>query len=468
MWDHVVRPGENLWLISQRFKKDFNEIKRLNPQIRDKAHVWAGLIVHMPDPSPEGQTSVGKIEFNKPEPFGRAAELHDSTTYFVKPSWTNSAGATSTAENRLWRQELNLGGSAAVGLKGWRGVKLDFDHPDVVSFTSFLDYQNDLLGIDLVGVKSGDVDFIASRDGRPVASMQVHVSTTPVAKPIYLDSFYSGFYDINFRHEGGNYSKYLILHYLDDVSLAIHMDRISTATMDGGAAQKMIDDAPMGEGGRRVPAQLNASTTPNLVRLKALAVDQMNVNTYNIIRASAEAVIFVLAVGEAARALIKIPVSRAPQSVRRILGPGQQTLRDQARRLVTQIRSEGRTVIVNIGGTGEEAGAINVNPMRGNAGGRAGAQIPQLIQAPGEEVGELFDAASVDRVVSNNVPGGTINWSQAARGSHQILRPGGRIIIAPNGRSAPDLAAIQTAFGEAGFRDIQLDPVAKAFVSATK
>jgi hypothetical protein len=63
MWDHIVRPGENLWLISQRFKKNLQEIFRLNPQIRDKAKIYPGMVVHMPDPPPQGEVIVGPITF---------------------------------------------------------------------------------------------------------------------------------------------------------------------------------------------------------------------------------------------------------------------------------------------------------------------------------------------------------------------------------------------------------------------
>ena len=64
MWDHVVRPGESLWLISKRFKKNLHEIFRLNPQIRDKTKIWPGMVVHMPDPAPQGDVIVGPITFS--------------------------------------------------------------------------------------------------------------------------------------------------------------------------------------------------------------------------------------------------------------------------------------------------------------------------------------------------------------------------------------------------------------------
>ena len=71
--------------------------------------------------------------------------LHDDTTYFVKPTWASSTqGAKLTADNRLWRQELDLGGSAPIGLKGYQGATLGFNNPTIATYTSFVDNFNDL------------------------------------------------------------------------------------------------------------------------------------------------------------------------------------------------------------------------------------------------------------------------------------------------------------------------------------
>jgi len=97
-WDHVVRPGESLWLISQRFKKNLNDIFRLNPQIRDKSKIWAGMTVHMPDPAPEGNVIVGPITFSQPStvdpsianaPFALYVDLFSECKYDVNYKVTN-------------------------------------------------------------------------------------------------------------------------------------------------------------------------------------------------------------------------------------------------------------------------------------------------------------------------------------------------------------------------------------------
>ena len=61
MWDHIVQSGESLWLIATRYKKNFNDVLQLNPQIKDKNKIFAGMSVHMPDPPPHGEVTVGPI-----------------------------------------------------------------------------------------------------------------------------------------------------------------------------------------------------------------------------------------------------------------------------------------------------------------------------------------------------------------------------------------------------------------------
>ena len=81
----------------------------------------------------------------------------------------------------------------------------------------------------------------------------------------------------------------------------------------------------MGEGARRYPAIMNATTTPNLVAAKRRAIQDIYSHLYDLITVSAEAVIFVLTLYEAGRGMMnagfrQIGRSSAPQSVRRVLG----------------------------------------------------------------------------------------------------------------------------------------------------
>jgi hypothetical protein len=82
-------------------------------------------------------------------------------------------------------------------------------------------------------------------------------------------------------------------------------------------------------------------------------------------------------------------------------------------------------------------------------------------------VGSLFKPGTVDSVVSNNVVRGTVDWYQAARGSFQALKSGGKVSIAPYvGDLAEHLKEIQAALHAAGFKDVML--VGENIVQAVK
>lgn len=121
--------------------------------------------------------------------------------------------------------------------------------------------------------------------------------------------------------------------------------------------------------------------------------------------------------------------------------------------IAARLRAEGKPVVVNIGGTGaphEPADAINLNPNvvapRKN--------IPNLIQAPGETIGSQFEAGSVDRVVGNRLPPGTLDYDQIAQGSFKVLKPGGTLDI-NIAYSPPDAVKLGDALQRAGFVQVK-------------
>jgi hypothetical protein len=82
-------------------------------------------------------------------------------------------------------------------------------------------------------------------------------------------------------------------------------------------------------------------------------------------------------------------------------------------------------VVVNIGGTGEVKGAINLNPNIV----AARKDIPNHIAKGGEEIGEVFGANTIDAIVSNRLPPNTIDWVRTLAGSHKVLKKGGKVSI---------------------------------------
>jgi len=126
--------------------------------------------------------------------------------------------------------------------------------------------------------------------------------------------------------------------------------------------------------------------------------------------------------------------------------------RSAARRLLTARRAAGTRVVVNIGGTGETAGAINLNPNVV----AARSTIPEQVPAAAEDLGELFPAGSIDEITSNNLPPNTLDWERVLPGAHRTLKPGGRINIRfRGGQGATDGPMIERQLERLGFREIR-------------
>lgn len=126
------------------------------------------------------------------------------------------------------------------------------------------------------------------------------------------------------------------------------------------------------------------------------------------------------------------------------------SLRENAIGLAGKLRRVFNKVVVNMGGTGEVENAINLNPNRV----APRKDIPNLIEAGAEKIGELFETGSVDEIVSNRLPPNTINWNQVIPGAYRVLRPQGRIIIRFQG-NGENVQLIVSAMERAGFRNIK-------------
>jgi hypothetical protein len=98
----------------------------------------------------------------------------------------------------------------------------------------------------------------------------------------------------------------------------------------------------------------------------------------------------------------------------------------------------------------EPADAINLNPQTPGTERRG---IPNVVQAPGEQIGDLFPRASVDRIEGHNLAGGAIGWDKVAEGAGKVLRPNGTLEVYFRGAhdGAQQFAA---ALRRNGFRDV--------------
>ncbi|BCW72425.1 hypothetical protein NicSoilB8_34690 [Arthrobacter sp. NicSoilB8] len=135
-------------------------------------------------------------------------------------------------------------------------------------------------------------------------------------------------------------------------------------------------------------------------------------------------------------------------------GAEARALSARARAFVREAQAAGRPAVINIGGAGaphEPAGAINLNPQ---VPGTERVGIPNLVQAQGERIGELFPASSADGIVGYRLPPhDVIDWNRVAPGAARVLRPGARLTISFQGAS--DAAeTLGAALRRNGFREV--------------
>jgi hypothetical protein len=141
----------------------------------------------------------------------------------------------------------------------------------------------------------------------------------------------------------------------------------------------------------------------------------------------------------------KTPAANAPAATPVVTGAR------TAQQLAEEIAKKQGKVVVNLGGTGEVADAINLNPLKD----QAVRGIPNLVEGGAEQVGTLFKPGSIDAIVSNNIVRGQVSWAAAAKGAFTALKSGGKISIAPYaGDLAAHMAEIQGALRAAGFKDV--------------
>ncbi len=136
---------------------------------------------------------------------------------------------------------------------------------------------------------------------------------------------------------------------------------------------------------------------------------------------------------------------------------------ENARSLVRKLVTEGKKVIVNVGGAGaphEPQDAINLNNL---AIARKG--IPNLVEADGAEIGLLFESSSIDGIEGHNMAPGVVNWNRAAPGAYKVLRPGGTFEYYYRDANS-DAPVLCQALRDAGFRNVQV--IGNILVKAVK
>jgi hypothetical protein len=209
----------------------------------------------------------------------------------------------------------------------------------------------------------------------------------------------------------------------------------------------------VGLGGHIFPTVISDTSAPALCASLRIAVDDEKKYARAAARLSIDLALWYVG----ARFGMKAPAEAAPAEAAEAASAAK-----QAQALAAEAAKDGK-VVVNLGGTGEVANAINVNPLTA----QQVKDVPNLVKAGAEELGSLFKPGTVDKIVSNNVVRGTVDWGRAARGSFDVLKSGGQVSIAPYaGDLAAQLQEVKAALEAAKFTNVKV--VAETFVTAVK
>lgn len=269
-----------------------------------------------------------------------------------------------------------------------------------------------------------------------------------------IDGFIDWIYEPSVTPGTGQFSNQVTLRYSDGSEEAIDISTIDeTSTTDPDPAAQMRKTP----GGRDLPAKINCKTTPNLCNMKKAIL-----RTRELIRQQGDAellakefetfpqVFSVLAqVGVMGANAKTFKVNGRPARGRGAGGGSKPVLP------VTRIKPVNG--VVNVGG-GLEAGAenaTNLNPIVPGTGGPT-RSIPNHVKAGFEQIGEVFEEGSVDKIISNRLPTSTVNWSQAAEGAAKAMKPGGKVAMKVWQLGTEDAAMIKEAFEKAGFKNVKV------------
>jgi hypothetical protein len=117
---------------------------------------------------------------------------------------------------------------------------------------------------------------------------------------LYVDLFTEAYYDLSYRAEGGNLSKWLTLEYADGTLIDINVDDIVETDPAGTSMPDAMRAGYVGLGGRIFPSVLTSRTVPRLWNAKRGAIQVMEEYNYEFMLTALPAVIFILSMAGAA------------------------------------------------------------------------------------------------------------------------------------------------------------------------
>jgi hypothetical protein len=110
---------------------------------------------------------------------------------------------------------------------------------------------------------------------------------------------------------------------------------------------------------------------------------------------------------------------------------------------------------VNVGGGTETPDWTNLNPLRTQYGGPAKG-IPNHVQGVMEEMDQIFEAGSVEEMMSSRLPFEAVKWDEATRAAANVMKPGGKVRMNVWCRDDQAMATLKAAFERAGFKNVKI------------
>jgi hypothetical protein len=113
--------------------------------------------------------------------------------------------------------------------------------------------------------------------------------------------------------------------------------------------------------------------------------------------------------------------------------------------------------VVNVGGGLEHPSpnCTNLNPVRVGTGGPTSG-IPNHILGTMEEMDSIFEAGSAQKIVSNRLRYGDINWTKGAAAAYRVAKPGGQVSMNVWCNNKAEQIALEEAFSGAGFKSVKV------------
>ncbi len=170
-----------------------------------------------------------------------------------------------------------------------------------------------------VPMSTYELGVLLQRQETSSTSSMVNPEVADLPAVRYVDNYSSVIYDLDYRHQDGNLSKWLKVNYADGTSIDVWIDDILEEGMDPRVALQMMANGHVGAGGRIFPERMNPRTTPRLYAAKQEAIRIMEEYNFQFILGTLPAVMFILTMGIGSvggggrpTRMTRTPVSRIP------------------------------------------------------------------------------------------------------------------------------------------------------------